>query len=267
MAVSAGGSINEDYLRQLVDFILKACLPPEDYDPDTERYIIREVILKVLKDSIPRISQPWFIHKLALDLLGPSEPTFSVEKVRGFGPLVFQMFTLTPLAIKPPPDPSKPYISFHATVIFILSATQAISGFALMLIYGYKSAIQTIKHVNESSSHVPGEPDHLSSSDALTSPLPTTSVISKRQSDSSSLFSVFSQQRQASPERVLLVNTQLPALLRYAEPPLAMITTVFSLDKRYAASAISNTLDLLASFSAPFLDKYCLLALPHDILS
>jgi hypothetical protein len=81
MAVSVDGSINEDYLRQLVDFILKACLPPEDYDPDAERYIIREVILKVLLGVIPRISQPWFIQKLALDLLGPSDATVSAEKV------------------------------------------------------------------------------------------------------------------------------------------------------------------------------------------
>lgn len=81
MAVSADGSINEDYLRQSVDFVLKAFLPPQDHDPDTERYIIREVILRVLKDAIPRISQPWFIHKLALDLLGPSESTIPVEKV------------------------------------------------------------------------------------------------------------------------------------------------------------------------------------------
>lgn len=81
MAVSTDGSINEDYLRQSVDFILKACLPLEDYDPDSERYIIREVILKVVVGAIPRISQPWFIHKFALDLLGPSEATAPVEKV------------------------------------------------------------------------------------------------------------------------------------------------------------------------------------------
>jgi len=84
MAVSADGSINEDYLRQSVDFILKALLPPEDYDPDAERYIIREVILKVLIGVIPRISQPWFIQKLFLDLLGPSEAALPVEKVGVF---------------------------------------------------------------------------------------------------------------------------------------------------------------------------------------
>lgn len=95
MAVSAEGSINEDYLRQSVDFILKVCLPPEDYDPDAERYIIREVILKVLKDAIPRISQPWFVHKLALDILGPSEPIVPLEKVGDLGSLGLQILTLT----------------------------------------------------------------------------------------------------------------------------------------------------------------------------
>lgn len=40
-----------------------------------------------------------------------------------------------------------------------------------------------------------------------------------------------------------------------------MITTVFSFDKRYASSAISNTFDLLASFFAPFLDKFRLAVL------
>lgn len=84
MAVSADGSINEDYLRQLVDFILKACLPPEDYDPDAERYIVREVILKVMTGVIPRISQPWFVQRLALDLFGPSETAALAEKVDGF---------------------------------------------------------------------------------------------------------------------------------------------------------------------------------------
>jgi hypothetical protein len=178
------------------------------------------------------------------------------------------MPTLTLLIIKPPPDPSKPYISFHATVIFILSAIQAISGFALMVIYGYKSAIQTIKHVNESSSHTPAESDQPPSFVAPTAPLPTITVISKRQSDTSSLSSASSQQQQqGSLERGSQTNTHLPVLLRYAEPPLAMITTVFSLDKRYAASAISNSLDLLASFFAPFLDKFRLLVIRHITLS
>ena len=132
-----------------------------------------------------------------------------------------------------------------------------------MVIHGYKSAIQTIKHVNESSTHPPTEPDHPPSSVVPAAPLPTTPVISKLQSDSSSVSSASSQQRQGSPERRPQPKPQLPDLLRYAEPPLAMITTVFSLDKRYAASAISNSLDLIASFFAPFLDKFRLLVPPR----
>lgn len=44
MAVSADGPINEDYLRQSVDFILKARLSPEDYN-HAELYMTREVTL------------------------------------------------------------------------------------------------------------------------------------------------------------------------------------------------------------------------------
>jgi hypothetical protein len=81
MAISSDGQINEDYVRQCVDFILKACLPPEDYCPDTERYIIREIVLNVVLGIIPRLSQPWFLHKLALDILGPSEDDTEPMKV------------------------------------------------------------------------------------------------------------------------------------------------------------------------------------------
>ena len=51
-------------------------------------------------------------------------------------------------------------------------------------------------------------------------------------------------------------NITFPWVSRYAEPPLAMITAVFSLDKFYTALAISNTMDLLASLLTPFLDKF-----------
>ncbi|KAI8995304.1 PXA domain-containing protein [Trametes punicea] len=79
MAISADGVIDIVYLRQAVDHILKTCLPPEDYEPETERYIVREVILKVLVDVLPRVTQPWFIHKAILDLLGPEKPENAAE--------------------------------------------------------------------------------------------------------------------------------------------------------------------------------------------
>lgn len=72
MAIGSDGRIDDVYVRQAVDHILKACLPPEDYDSEAERYIVREIILSVLlKSVIPRVTQPWFIHKIILDQMGP----------------------------------------------------------------------------------------------------------------------------------------------------------------------------------------------------
>lgn len=89
---------------------------------------------------------------------------------------------------KPPPDPSRPYISFHATVISILSATHATSGFGLMVIHKYKPAIQTIKQINESSNHIQ-DVSRPPPSTVSTTPLPIATIISQRQSDAESLFS------------------------------------------------------------------------------
>jgi hypothetical protein len=76
MAVSANGTIEPEYYRQIVDHILKTSLPPEDYEPEAERLIIREIILKVLlQDVIPKVTQPWFIHMSILDLLGKTDGT------------------------------------------------------------------------------------------------------------------------------------------------------------------------------------------------
>lgn len=72
MAISSDGQIDTEYYRQTIDLVLKACLPVEDYQPEVERVIIREVLVKVLvNDIFPKITQPWFIQKTILDLLGP----------------------------------------------------------------------------------------------------------------------------------------------------------------------------------------------------
>ena len=134
-----------------------------------------------------------------------------------------------------------------------------------MVIQGYKSAVQTIKNVNESTNHTPDETDRPSIPIVPDISLPTT-VASKRLSDTSSLFSVSSQQ-QGSLEREPPTDTHIPHFLRYAEPPLAMITTVLSLNRRYAASAVANTLDTLTSFFMPFLDKLRSAFLRYVILS
>ncbi|TFY83981.1 hypothetical protein EWM64_g41 [Hericium alpestre] len=82
IGVTAEGQLDEVYLRTAIDAVLKACLPEEDWEPDPERYIIREVILKVVcQDVVPKITQPWFVYKAVLDLLGPAEASAKPLKV------------------------------------------------------------------------------------------------------------------------------------------------------------------------------------------
>ena len=80
IAVSSDGSIDEEYFRQAFDHILRECLPSEDYAPEAERFIVREIILKVVvKDVIPLISQPWFLQKMVLEILGSSPDVLSEQ--------------------------------------------------------------------------------------------------------------------------------------------------------------------------------------------
>ncbi|KAI0757203.1 PXA domain-containing protein [Daedaleopsis nitida] len=148
MAVSAEGVVDPVYVRQAVDHILKTCLPPEDYEPETERYIVREIVLKVLVGSVlPRITQPWFIHKMILDQLGPEKPVDNVSElpdhVHG--------------SISPSDRPglhrrTSQQFSFQSLAIFFLSAVQSVSGLALTLLHAYKQARDTLKRVNQSNS-------------------------------------------------------------------------------------------------------------------
>ncbi|TBU35052.1 PXA domain-containing protein [Dichomitus squalens] len=143
MAVSADGVIDHVYVRQAVDHILKVCLPPEDYEPEAERYIVREIILKVLVGGVlPRLTQPWFIHKLILDQLGPEKvavepPNTVADQTTTSGRPVIQRR-------------SSGHVSFQALAILILSAVQSVSGVCLALLHAYKQARDTIKKVNQS---------------------------------------------------------------------------------------------------------------------
>lgn len=72
IGISADGQLDEVYVRTAIDAVLKACLPPEDWEAEPERYIVREIVVKIVsKDVAGKLTQPWFIHKILLDLLGP----------------------------------------------------------------------------------------------------------------------------------------------------------------------------------------------------
>ena len=78
--MSIDGKADEVYVRAAVDVVLKACLSPEDWDAEAERYLIREIIVKtVCIDLAPRITQPWFLHSTLLDLLGPPDEPLKVS--------------------------------------------------------------------------------------------------------------------------------------------------------------------------------------------
>lgn len=72
-------AVDEVYVRQIVDHILKSCLPEEDYAPEAERFIVREIVVMVLRDSLQKIAEPWFLYKLAMDLLPAEEEPVNVS--------------------------------------------------------------------------------------------------------------------------------------------------------------------------------------------
>jgi hypothetical protein len=80
VGVSLDGNLDEEYVRAAIDIVLKACLSPEDWNAEAERFLIREVILKTICiDVAPRITQPWFLHSTLLNLLGPADDPLRVS--------------------------------------------------------------------------------------------------------------------------------------------------------------------------------------------
>ncbi|QRW18988.1 20S proteasome subunit [Rhizoctonia solani] len=71
--------ISEVYLRQLVENILKLSLPPEDWESETERCIVREILACVVLGNVfKKLAQPWFLHQIILGLLKP--PSIQPER-------------------------------------------------------------------------------------------------------------------------------------------------------------------------------------------
>ncbi|KIJ45490.1 hypothetical protein M422DRAFT_250809 [Sphaerobolus stellatus SS14] len=133
MAVSPDGQWKETYLRQAVDHVLKSCLPSQDWNAETERTIVREIIAKVVLGAVfSKLKQPWFIQKMMLDLLGPpasASPKLSVPVARH--------------------SSDKP-ISFRYVAILFLSAIQAISSFCLAAIAFSQRTLHIVRTINAS---------------------------------------------------------------------------------------------------------------------
>ncbi|KAK0233419.1 PXA domain-containing protein [Armillaria fumosa] len=245
MALSPDGQIDRDYIRQILDHILKACLPPEDFEPEAEKVIVREILLKiVVKDVIPKIVQPWFIQRIILDLLGPQPgPAGSIS-----------------ISELPPPSQSGHAFSFHTILIVFLSAIQSVSGACLALIHTYKHAVNTIKLVKQSlpkSFH----PSPFLKPTQASSPILTQAIsptLSRTPSESSSTFSLPKAPLSPSgflPPPSISTNRCERFHEYYAHGPILMISEIFSMHDRYASSVIITTISMLASFFTPFLDR------------
>ncbi|KAK0465361.1 PXA domain-containing protein [Desarmillaria tabescens] len=246
MALSPDGQLDRDYIRQILDHILKACLPSEDFEPEAERLIVREIILKiVVKDVIPKIVQPWFIQKTILDFLGPQPGSASSIAT----------------SESPPPSQSSQAFSFHTILIVFLSAIQSISGACLALIHTYKHAVNTIKLVNQSPSKSvhpsPSSKSTSSSSPVLleTIPSPPFSRAPSKSSSTSSLPPAPLSPSDFPTPPSVPTNRNEHLHEYYAHAPILMISEIFSLHDRYASSVIVTTISMLASFFTPFLDR------------
>lgn len=247
-AILPDGKIDPEYFRQVFDYILRVCLPLEDHEAEAERIIVREVIIKVLLDDVlPKVTQPWFIQKTILDLLGPS------AEEEYMGPL------------SAPPSS----FSFHNLLIIILSVLQSFSGACIALIHAYKQAIITIKLVQHSppyrSSTLPPQTGH--TVPPSTSPVADQShkfvpppSISPTASTSSSTSS-YRPQQSASISAESLTITQVGG--NYAAPGLAMVSEVFSTRDRFSSNIFHMMLTMLSISITSFLDKL----LPYLLLN
>ncbi|KAF8807608.1 hypothetical protein BYT27DRAFT_7165507 [Phlegmacium glaucopus] len=253
IAILPNGSLDPEYYRQIVDHILKACLPPEDYDPEPERLIVREIIVKVLlNDIIPKITQPWFIHKTILDLIGPPED---------------QPYFAAPPHPQLQPSLLSSSFSFHTLIIFVLSALQSFSGMCLALIHAYKQALSTIKRVHQSP---PRTPQPTSSTPLTTTPpeplvfstqkisLPTSASAASSTSSSPSAPALSTASVDSSPTISRTTSIHQPHA-DYAQAPLAMISEITCSRDRFSSTIIFTTLSMIATSMTPFLDKL----LPH----
>ncbi|KAJ6627182.1 PXA domain-containing protein [Mycena sp. CBHHK59/15] len=233
MAVSPDGTIDPEYMRHVVDHILKSCLPPEDYDPKPERFVIREIVLKILlKDVIPKITQPWFIQKAILDLLGQEEVV-----VTNSGP----------------PTPPAPTFSFHILIVIFLSAIQTLSGACLALINAYKQAVGTIKRVNKTPPRP--QPSRRVSSPFPARPRSPASIPIPTSPGSPSISASSSLSSWAAPHDTPPPASTPDAPHDYALPPLALLAEVFTTPARMASASITHTLGLLLVSFSPFLDR------------
>ncbi|KAI0786012.1 PXA domain-containing protein [Abortiporus biennis] len=286
MAVSSDGKVDEAYIRQAVDHVLKACMPHEDYDPESERYIIREIVVKVLIGGvIPRVTQPWFIHKTILDLMGPEKPISDGNEM--LGTIDEAEFAIN----RPLLQRRRSFnVSFQALAIFFLSAIRSISGFCLALLHAYRQTVGTIKKVNQTPPTFVSKPQVsvtenvvASESDddtvSLKSTLPGTLSEGRESPDLQSKVSTSTTSTSSQRSNVASSQAISPQLPNYTHGFLQLFSILISpplptpsstQDTHLARSislAATHILSLVATLLSPFLSRLLPYLLYTHILS
>ncbi|KAH7345152.1 PXA domain-containing protein [Rhizoctonia solani] len=140
--------ISQIYLRQLVENILKLSLPPEDWQSETERTIVREIVAcVVLGNMFKKLAQPWFLHQIVLGFLKPSPSAQSESKE-----------SLSRFRVP----------SVQVLVIFVLSAMQTISSLALSIISTFQHLV-ALTHAANRAYERQKPPQRRNTSDSITS--------------------------------------------------------------------------------------------------
>ncbi|KAL1740127.1 PXA domain-containing protein [Schizophyllum fasciatum] len=253
LAVTPDGRIHDEYFRQVVDQILKAVLPAKDYAPEAERFIVREIIVKIVaNDILPRVTQPWFINNVLLGLLKPDDaPQVRLLPCR----TACSLTSSQPPAPRSQTAPDSKGFSLHRLIVLFLSAIQAVSTACLALTHAYKRVAHTVKLVNESAASPTTSPSpspripHDVPPTAIPASISVTPIISPTPSVSSIASSAPTPAEPADAETTAEVSD-------FASPALNLLEELFATDDRLAARTIMSSVHLSASAAQPFLDKF-----------
>ncbi|KAK1223766.1 hypothetical protein PQX77_013289, partial [Marasmius sp. AFHP31] len=296
MGVDSEGKVNHEYIRQVIDHILRVSLPEEDYEPEAERFIVREIVVKIVaEDVLPKVTQPWFVYKIILDLIddkGSNNPPSSTQVAQ----------TRSETTGSNDSDASKSSSSssgpLSSLLILLLSTIQTISGACLALVHAYKQVVLTVKQVNAASSthstrlgkieeSQPARERDQKRTSLIGAPLERTRSGSTHRSSVSMHRTPTLPGDANSVSRVSSTSSSLPSTSSafprppshpnqeggkddavhksrtrgYAYPSLALVSEIFMLNERHASRTIMGTTEMLlgALNTEGFVDRL----LPH----